>query len=164
MSINDTVQYDYKIYTTQEGLDAVNEPGRDGLDNYNFAMPLHTLLTPEAESKRLIEFGSLYGSFRINLKGADPRWSKLLLKIQGAMMFKTDLLNSISRQMASLMGGNENFIGLHLRVGDGAFKVHFPDTHFCLLVIDTSPAGQGRGADAPCASSSPEESLPLQGI
>lgn len=126
MSIDDTTAYDYKIYATQEGLDEVDAPGTDGLDNYHYALPLSDLQTPEAESKRLIEFGSLYGSFRLNLKGADPHWSKLLNKIQKAMVFDLDLLENVSRQMAHAMGGHDNFIGLHLRVGDGSFKVSEP--------------------------------------
>lgn len=107
---------------------------------------------------RLIEFGSLYGSYRINLEGADPKWQSLLNTIQKSMAFEHGLLQTVSDDLQSLLGGRGAYIGVHLRVGDGAFKVsssHFfelclsiPADHSCCeeLVSETNEIIAGQSA------------------
>lgn len=111
---------------SQDGLDRVDVPGREGIDNYEYPLPMKDLMTPEAENKRVIEFGSLYGSFRINTVGMEPRFEALQKSITKAMAFDIDFAEDISQEMEDLMGGRNNFVGLHLRVGDGPFKSTAP--------------------------------------
>lgn len=126
LAIPDNVSYDYKIYVSQEGLDKVDEPGREGIDNYEYPLPMRDLVTPEAENKRVIEFGSLYGSFRINTVGMESRFEELQKSVTKAMAFDIDFVEDISQEMEDLMGGRDNYVGLHLRVGDGPFKSTAP--------------------------------------
>lgn len=92
--------------------------------NYNQIFRIDDLLTEKMDQYRLIEFGSLYGSYRIVLDGddVDPAWQQRLDRIQKAMVFDFPLLDKVASSIRRSMGGPDHFFGLHLRVGDGAFE------------------------------------------
>jgi hypothetical protein len=140
--VDDPSQYEYKYYVSP------NADTESTIGNYNTRVNLDSFMTPEMDSKRVIEFGSLYGSvrtlnilpwhlarvvaqYRVNLEGADPKWSKILKRIQDAMVFDMPVVETVANDMRALMGGRANHYGFHLRVGDGAFQV-------CPLKFDAS--------------------------
>lgn len=72
----------------------------------------------------LLEFGSLFGSTRLELSKRDNLRHRE--KVQDLMAFDQPILADVRDEIASRLGGAGNYQGLHLRVGVSAsdtFKV-----------------------------------------
>lgn len=76
------------------------------------------LLLPPFRDKKLLHFGSLYGMYRLNM--AREESVQLKERIASSMILEENLLTEISEEIRERLG---SFIGVHLRIGDGAFMV-----------------------------------------
>lgn len=73
-------------------------------------------------TETLLEFGSLFSSSRLVLtRPENIEWRKT---IEGEMVFRNEHLDKLSDAIVQELG--RDFIGMHLRVGDGPFEVRLP--------------------------------------
>ncbi|CEP09410.1 hypothetical protein [Parasitella parasitica] len=79
------------------------------------------LSTLEAIEERVIHFGSVFGTYRVLAQSQEHK--ELLLFIRENMIFTNPTLVDITRRVVQRLGGTGSFVGVHLRVGDGVFKV-----------------------------------------
>ena len=77
--------------------------------------------TLEAISEKLMHFGSVFGSYRVLAQS--PENAELLVFIRENMIFKNPTLIDTAARVVKKLGGVGQFVGLHIRVGDGLFKV-----------------------------------------
>ena len=109
--IKDAVNYDYRIF------DDATDPTPLG----KFARRLDVdTLKEEYGQIRLLHFGSVYGTSRLTLSKPENRQAHSFAK--QSMVFKHQLLDSISTIIADRLGGQTEYLGLHIRLGDGSFK------------------------------------------
>ncbi|ORZ05451.1 hypothetical protein BCR42DRAFT_428324 [Absidia repens] len=77
--------------------------------------------TLQAMDETLLHFGSVFGTHRVLAQQAShAAW---LQQIRTHLIFKTPVLVETARQVVEQLGGVGSFVGVHLRVGDGLFKV-----------------------------------------
>ncbi|CAO3593542.1 unnamed protein product [Absidia cylindrospora] len=77
--------------------------------------------TLQAMDEQLLHFGSVFGTHRVLAQQAShAAWLK---QIRTHLIFKTPVLVETARKVVDQLGGVGSFVGLHLRVGDGLFKV-----------------------------------------
>ncbi|KAI8638729.1 CigA protein, partial [Parasitella parasitica] len=79
------------------------------------------LSTLEAIEERVMHFGSVFGTYRVLAQSQEHR--ELLLFIRENMIFTNPTLVDITNKVVQQLGGIGSFVGVHLRVGDGLFKV-----------------------------------------
>ncbi|KAF1806829.1 hypothetical protein V8B55DRAFT_1460102 [Mucor lusitanicus] len=79
------------------------------------------LSTLEAIEEKVIHFGSVFGTYRVLAQSQEHR--ELLLFIRENMIFANPTLVDITSRIVDQLGGIGSFVGIHLRVGDGLFKV-----------------------------------------
>ncbi|KAI9257409.1 hypothetical protein BY458DRAFT_518855 [Sporodiniella umbellata] len=103
---------------------------RDGLGNFTQRIEMEALaLRPE----RFIVMGSLHYSTRLAL--SDPKLIWLMDHLREAIGLAHPVVNQQALNVISRLGGPRQFIGVHLRQGDGFFKALMTET------IDTVRAG-----------------------
>ncbi|CAO3702960.1 unnamed protein product [Rhizopus stolonifer] len=105
----DVTPYEYQIHDTQTDLP---------LDRFNYAIHLDSLREIE---HTILHFGSLFGSYRV-LAETDENMQRLR-EIRGAMIFRHPVLVNAAERIVDRLGGKNKFVGMHLRVGDGIFKL-----------------------------------------
>lgn len=114
-SVPDDTRYSWRIFDEASSeTDLGKFAGR--LDLADFAKG------PFAE-KKLLYFGSLFGAERLSLSSSSAK--SLYNDYEKALVFKNPLLDSLAIDIGHRLGGRHEYVGLHLRVGDGPFKVHF---------------------------------------
>lgn len=106
----DVSPFDFRIYDLPES--------KTPLARFINRIDLSTL---EAIKERVIHFGSVFGTYRVLAQS--PENIELLKLIRQEMIFKNPTLLNTASQVVEQLGGVGQFIGLHLRVGDGLFKV-----------------------------------------
>lgn len=79
------------------------------------------LSTLEAIEEKVIHFGSVFGTYRVLAQSQEHK--ELLLFIRENMIFTNPTLVDITNKIVNQLGGIGSFVGIHLRVGDGLFKV-----------------------------------------
>ncbi|EPB87395.1 hypothetical protein HMPREF1544_05821 [Mucor circinelloides 1006PhL] len=79
------------------------------------------LSTLEAIEEKVIHFGSVFGTYRVLAQSLEHK--ELLLFIRENMIFTNPTLVDSTNRIVSQLGGIGSFVGIHLRVGDGLFKV-----------------------------------------
>lgn len=79
------------------------------------------LSTLEAIEEKVIHFGSVFGTYRVLAQSQEHK--ELLLFIRENMIFTNPTLKDITNKIVNQLGGIGSFVGIHLRVGDGLFKV-----------------------------------------
>ncbi|KAK4520831.1 uncharacterized protein ATC70_006712 [Mucor velutinosus] len=79
------------------------------------------LSTLEAIEEKVIHFGSVFGTYRVLAQSQEHK--ELLLFIRENMIFTNPTLVDITSRIVDQLGGIGSFVGVHLRVGDGLFKV-----------------------------------------
>lgn len=79
------------------------------------------LVTLESIEERVIHFGSIFGSYRVLAQS--PEHQKVLTFIRENMIFQNQILLDTASSIVNQLGGVGSFVGIHLRVGDGLFKV-----------------------------------------
>lgn len=77
--------------------------------------------TLESIKEKLIHFGSVFGTSRVLAQSKEH--AELLKFIRREMIFKNPTLIDTASTIVNKLGGIGEFIGIHLRVGDGLFKV-----------------------------------------
>jgi hypothetical protein len=88
------------------------------LDRFNYRMDLMTLKNID---QKVLHFGSMFGSYRILAE--TPEHAELLRSIRSKMIFRNPVLSSAATNIVNQLGGANNFVGMHVRVGDGIFKL-----------------------------------------
>jgi hypothetical protein len=109
-NINDTDRYDVRVY---EQSNDENDIGK-----YQRRINVDDL---KQLDHGLIYFGSMFGSGRVRVNSGEMR--KLFVDLWESMVFQNEFLDSISKRISHMLGGRDEYIGLHLRVGDGVFMV-----------------------------------------
>ncbi|KAI9469700.1 MAG: CigA protein [Benjaminiella poitrasii] len=106
----DMSPYEYQIHDDR-GLDLP-------LDRFNYRIDLMSLQTIE---HRVLHFGSMFGSYRV-LAETDEHAERLRM-IRSNMIFRNPVLSSAAERIVEQLGGANQFVGMHVRVGDGIFKL-----------------------------------------
>ncbi|CAO3648883.1 unnamed protein product [Mucor hiemalis] len=88
------------------------------LDRFSYRIDLVTL---ENIDHRVLHFGSMFGSYRI-LAETEGHMD-LLRSIRERMIFRNPVLSGAAERIVEQLGGANNFVGMHVRVGDGIFKL-----------------------------------------
>jgi hypothetical protein len=112
--LRDTSPYQFRF------LDTVNDSSPS---KHKFLEDIY--LSDLAKSKsRLLQIGTLFGSSRLRLKNAENILYRDL--IRRSMMFANKDLVRAAYSITSAL--NSHYLGVHLRSGDGKFRVVFEDT------------------------------------
>ena len=93
------------------------------MGQYTNRVNIPTLNSPPLSEMKLISFGSLFGSGRVH--GRSNLYREIAKIADESMVFRNELLIEISEEMVKSLGGQDGYVGLHLRVGDGPFIVSF---------------------------------------
>ncbi|OBZ86255.1 hypothetical protein A0J61_05692 [Choanephora cucurbitarum] len=102
--------FDYRIYDLAES--------KTPLTRFVHRIELEAL---EAIEEKVLHFGSVFGSYRVLAQTEDHRdFFKLVRK---DMIFTNPTLMTVAERIVKKLGGVGSFVGLHVRVGDGLFKV-----------------------------------------
>ncbi|KAI9260734.1 hypothetical protein BDA99DRAFT_513049 [Phascolomyces articulosus] len=113
--VNDDKRFSYRIYDNNS---------TDPLNQFKYQVNLQDL---EARPEKLIEFGSLFGTPRLVLDArTDLYW--LREHLSGEVGFGNPTVMHQTLNIVSLLGGPGNFVSVHLRTGDGVFKVTMAHT------------------------------------
>lgn len=110
---DDPFRYTWQIYD--------DEKAPKLQDNYERRLDLSQLREPPYSDKRLLYFGSLFGGSRLQFRS--PEANATAMKAYNALTFRNPLVDSIAIDITHKLGGRENYVGVHLRVGDGSFMV-----------------------------------------
>ncbi|PKC07826.1 hypothetical protein RhiirA5_291720 [Rhizophagus irregularis] len=109
--IKDTTLWDYRIYDKNDMDNTILT-----FDKYKRKLRINDLNKIE---KKVLHLGSLFGSFRVLPEKDD---SKEYLKfIRKQIIPHNPILKETSNNIVEKLGGEKNFIGLHIRVSDGFF-------------------------------------------
>ncbi|KAI9255559.1 hypothetical protein BY458DRAFT_519981 [Sporodiniella umbellata] len=106
----DQTPYEYQIH--DDASDALP------LDRFSYRMHLNTL---KAIEHPVLHFGSLFGSYRV-LAETEENMERLRA-IRSSMIFRQPVLSQATDRIVQRLGGKDQFVGIHLRVGDGIFKL-----------------------------------------
>jgi hypothetical protein len=91
---------------------------KTNLQMFSSRIDLEDLDQGPIRDKRLLHFGSLFSGGRLNLKRQEN--VDEAVKINNAIVFEIDKVDDISDEIRDALG---DYVAVHLRVGDGAFKV-----------------------------------------
>jgi hypothetical protein len=106
----DVSPFDFRVYDLPES--------KTPLARFVNRIDISTL---EAIKERVIHFGSVFGTYRVLAQSIEN--TELLKFIRQEMIFKNPTLINTASSVVEQLGGVGEFIGIHLRVGDGLFKV-----------------------------------------
>lgn len=106
----DNSPFEFRVYDLPES--------RTPLTRFVNRIELSTL---EAVKERVIHFGSVFGSYRVLAQS--PENMDLLIFVRENMIFQNPTLLETAKRVVEQLGGVGSFVGLHLRLGDGIFKV-----------------------------------------
>lgn len=106
----DMSPYEYQIHD--------ENPNDLPMDRFKYKINLDML---EDIEHRVLHFGSVFGSYRVLAETEDH--ANLLKQIRTAMIFRNPVLFGAAKRIVDQLGGPNQFVGLHVRVGDGIFKL-----------------------------------------
>ncbi|KAI9310930.1 hypothetical protein BX666DRAFT_2021503 [Dichotomocladium elegans] len=93
------------------------------------------LASLEAIDAPVLHFGSVFGTYRVLAQTEEH--AALLKEFRSQMIFKHPVLTDTAARVVKQLGGVDRFVGLHIRVGDGLFKVrasiHIDDIYHKLV-------------------------------
>lgn len=94
------------------------------LGGFTHRIDIEDLTDPQGKyaDKRLLHFGSLFSGARLHLTRQESRDE--FEKLQREVVLRQDGLDRIADEVRDLLGSE--YLGVHLRVGDGVFKVSHP--------------------------------------
>ncbi|CAO3677759.1 unnamed protein product [Rhizopus stolonifer] len=107
--IKDNTPFDYRVYDLAES--------HTPLQRFVHRIELDAL---ESIEERLLHFGSVFGSYRVLAQSEEHK--ELLKLVRRTMVFRNPVLLETASRVVSQLGGVKQFVGIHLRVGDGVFK------------------------------------------
>ncbi|KAI7896887.1 CigA protein [Mucor mucedo] len=105
----DNSPFDFRVYDLPES--------KTPLTRFVNRIDLSTL---ESIKEKLIHFGSVFGTSRVLAQSKEH--AELLQFIRQEMIFKNPVLVDTAAKVVQQLGGVGQFVGIHLRVGDGMFK------------------------------------------
>lgn len=114
--LEDLDKYYFHFHDTDHDITELISPMRTGKYQYTVSVPR---LIEATKDKKLIEIGSMFGSGRIRAEREE--YAKRGGFFQRSLSFNNPVLNTPSNIIKDLMGGSDNYIGIHARVGDGWF-------------------------------------------
>ncbi|KAI9317020.1 hypothetical protein BX666DRAFT_1941144 [Dichotomocladium elegans] len=115
-ALNDTTRFSYRIYDMRNNT-------RDLLQ-FEYRVDLEDLVLRD---EPLMVFGSLFSTFRLVLDNRpDLRWLRDYLS--GELGFNNPTVLRQALDVAAKLGGPGAFASVHLRTGDGVFRVVMDDT------------------------------------
>ncbi|KAG0167933.1 hypothetical protein DFQ28_002876 [Apophysomyces sp. BC1034] len=79
------------------------------------------LVTLEAITEPVLHFGSVFGTYRVLAQTEEH--AQLLKFLRTHMILRNPVLVDTAKRVVTKLGGVSGFVGLHVRVGDGLFKV-----------------------------------------
>lgn len=122
--MKDTSPYEFRVY------DHPDSP--TPLSKFVNRIELATL---QAIDQRLLHFGSVFGTYRVLAQTEEH--AQLLRTLRSQMIFRNPVLMDTAERIVKQLGGVGQFVGLHVRVGDGLFKVrasiHIDDIYHKLV-------------------------------
>lgn len=110
VSFEDPDRRSYQFY------DSRTMPTR--LDGFTRRLDMQDLLEGEMAEARLLHFGSMFGGGRLKLSKEESLVEQR--KVEERMVFEIEKIDGISDEIRDALG---SYVGVHLRVGDGIFKV-----------------------------------------
>lgn len=108
--MKDMSPYDFRVYDKPDS--------QTPLGKFVNRLDLATL---EAIEERVLHFGSVFGTYRVLAQ--TEQHAELLKMLRSQMIFRNPTLMDTASRIVDKLGGVGNFVGLHIRVGDGLFKV-----------------------------------------
>jgi hypothetical protein len=109
-TFKDNSPYEFRVYDLPESTTP--------LTKFTNRVDLSTL---EAVKEPVMHFGSVFGSYRVLAQSTEHQ--ELLKFIRRNMIFKNPTLLASASRVVSQLGGVGKFVGIHLRVGDGLFRM-----------------------------------------
>lgn len=114
-SIEDTDRYSYRIYDSKDN--------RDSIRSFRYRIEMDDL---KQRDEKIILFGSLHYTLRLALQDPKMVWLIKFLREETSISHPTVIKQALS--VLPLLGGPGNFVGVHLRQGDGIFKKSMDET------------------------------------
>lgn len=88
------------------------------LDGFAKRLDVEDLAEGEVGSKRLLRFGSMFGSRKLSLRGRGNK--RMYEAIVEGMVVAEGRVNAIADEIAGMLG---DYAAVHLRVGDNFYRV-----------------------------------------
>ncbi|BGP22053.1 cigA protein [Rhodotorula toruloides] len=113
--LKDDTMYQYRFYDS--------EIDQEPLDKWGNRLDVDKL-RDKTDSFKLVHVGSMFGTNRLRVTRDDSFSARSIFR--KSMVFRTDVVDEVTQQVRDLLGGEGNYYGLHLRVGDGIFQQNAP--------------------------------------
>lgn len=110
VSFEDPDRRSYQFYDTR------TMPTR--LDGFTRRLEIQDLVEGDMAAARLLHFGSMFGGGRLKLSKEESLAEQR--KVEERIVFEIEKVDGISDEIRDALG---SYVGVHLRVGDGIFKV-----------------------------------------
>ncbi|GAA5831159.1 hypothetical protein JCM11251_007777 [Rhodosporidiobolus azoricus] len=109
--LKDDTMYQYRFYDSVNDDEPLLKWGnRIDIDDFR----------AETEGYKLVHVGTLFGTSRLRATKEETYDARSVFR--KAMVFRTGIVDEITQQVRDLLGGEGQYYGLHLRVGDGVFQ------------------------------------------
>ncbi|CEP19434.1 hypothetical protein [Parasitella parasitica] len=107
--LDDNTRYSYRIYDSKDN--------HDDIRTFEYRLDMEDLRQRE---EKVMVFGSLHYTLRLALQDSYLMW--LAQHLREETNFAHPIVVRQALNVIPLLGGPENFVGVHLRQGDGFFK------------------------------------------
>ncbi|GAA5979005.1 hypothetical protein JCM5350_004202 [Sporobolomyces pararoseus] len=111
--LKDDTMYQYRFY------DSVDD--QEPLDKWTNRINVEEF-KKETEDYKLVHLGTMFGTNRI--RATTEQAFNARSKFRRAMLFRNEIVDEVTEAIRDQMGGEGNYYGLHLRVGDGIFQTN----------------------------------------
>ncbi|CAD6580668.1 MAG: hypothetical protein CYPHOPRED_001331 [Cyphobasidiales sp. Tagirdzhanova-0007] len=109
--IKDERLYEYRIFDSSNDTEV--------LDKFEKRLRIDELRSA-SKDYRLIHFGSLFGTLRLQAANKESFAARSLAR--QFMVFRNPFLDGITDSIQHRLGGSTAYLGIHLRLGDGVFR------------------------------------------
>jgi hypothetical protein len=113
--VEDDVRYSYRIYDSKDN--------HDDIRSFSYRIDIEDL---RQRDEKFIMFGSLHYTLRLALQDPGLIWLAEHLREQTSISHPIVVRQALS--VIPLLGGPDNFVGVHLRQGDGFFRFLMDET------------------------------------
>lgn len=114
-TLKDNARYSYRIYDTRSNT--------ADLSNYKYRVDVDDL---RARKEKLLLFGSVFGGKRLALSTIENK--ALHEHLMKSLPLNHELVIHSANKIVEKLGGTAQFVGVHVRTGDGIFKERLNDT------------------------------------
>jgi hypothetical protein len=120
-AVPDTSQYHFRFIDVPAGKNLSEDVRRALAESHSFQHATTIRVADLASrSEQLISLGTLFGSSRLWL--ANSAHAQIRRRVRAAMAFRNAHIETVVDDIGKRMG--TRWLGAHVRVGDGSFKVH----------------------------------------